>query len=168
MLVSVLLLTPLRGTERTRGTGGPTTGSTGTCFPGQQLAGRERQLCTLILPAPWLFIVQARLIKSLSFSRKHLLFLVFNLFFHLVGRIFPHVSTGAVSFITSEKSVTSVMSDFLRPNRLQSIRLLCPWDFPGKNTRVGCHFLLQGIFPTQGWTLHCSLFTAEPLGKPLW
>ena len=27
--------------------------------------------------------------------------------------------------------------------------LLCPRDFPGKNTRVGCHFLLQGIFPTQ-------------------
>ena len=24
------------------------------------------------------------------------------------------------------------------------------WDFPGKNTGVGCHFLLQGIFPTQG------------------
>ena len=37
-------------------------------------------------------------------------------------------------------------------------RLLCPWDFPGKNTRVGCHFLLQGIFPTQGLNprlLHC-------------
>ena len=29
-------------------------------------------------------------------------------------------------------------------------RLLCPWDLPGKNTGVGCHFLLQGIFPTQG------------------
>ena len=29
-------------------------------------------------------------------------------------------------------------------------RLFCPWDSPGKNTRVGCHFLLQGIFPTQG------------------
>ena len=29
-------------------------------------------------------------------------------------------------------------------------RLLCPWDFPGKNTGVGCHFLLQGIFLTQG------------------
>ena len=26
----------------------------------------------------------------------------------------------------------------------------CPWVTPGKNTRVGCHFLLQGIFPTQG------------------
>ena len=29
-------------------------------------------------------------------------------------------------------------------------RLLSPWDFSGKNTGVGCHFLLQGIFPTQG------------------
>ena len=29
-------------------------------------------------------------------------------------------------------------------------RLFSPWDFPGKNTRVGCHFLLQGIFLTQG------------------
>ena len=29
-------------------------------------------------------------------------------------------------------------------------RLLCPWDFPGKSTGVGCHFLLQGFFPTQG------------------
>ena len=28
-------------------------------------------------------------------------------------------------------------------------RLLHPWDFPGKITGVGCHFLLQGIFPTQ-------------------
>ena len=30
-------------------------------------------------------------------------------------------------------------------------RLLCPWDFLGKSTRVSYHFLLQGIFPTQGW-----------------
>ena len=29
-------------------------------------------------------------------------------------------------------------------------RLLCPWDFPGKNTGVGCHFFLQGILSTQG------------------
>ena len=38
----------------------------------------------------------------------------------------------------------------LRPRGLQPTRLLCPWDFPGKDTGVGCHFLLQGIFPTQG------------------
>ena len=31
---------------------------------------------------------------------------------------------------------------------------LCPWDFPGKNTGMGCHFLLQGIFPTQGSNPH--------------
>ena len=30
------------------------------------------------------------------------------------------------------------------------IRFLCPWNFPGKNTRVDCRFLLQGIFPAQG------------------
>ena len=44
----------------------------------------------------------------------------------------------------------SVMSDSLRSCELYLARLLCPWDFPGKNTKVGCHFLLQGIFPTQG------------------
>jgi len=34
------------------------------------------------------------------------------------------------------------MSDSVRPHRLQPTRLLCPWDSPGKNTIVGCHFLL--------------------------
>ena len=37
-------------------------------------------------------------------------------------------------------------------------RLLCPWNSPGQNTAVGCHFLLQGIFPTQQSNLgllHC-------------
>ena len=38
----------------------------------------------------------------------------------------------------------------LRLQGLQPTRLLCPWDFPGKNTRMGCHFLLQGIFLTWG------------------
>ena len=32
-------------------------------------------------------------------------------------------------------------------------RLFCLWNFPGKNTGVGCHVLLQGIFPTQGSNL---------------
>ena len=35
------------------------------------------------------------------------------------------------------------MSDSVQPNRRQLTRLLCPWDSPGKNTGVGCHFLLQ-------------------------
>ena len=41
-----------------------------------------------------------------------------------------------------------------RPHGLQPTRLLCPWDSPGKSTGVGCHFLLQGTFPTPG-LLHC-------------
>jgi len=44
----------------------------------------------------------------------------------------------------------SVVSDSLWPCGQQPTRLHRPWDFPGKNTGVGCHFLLQGIFPTQG------------------
>ena len=44
----------------------------------------------------------------------------------------------------------SVVSDPLGPRGLYSSRLLCPWHFPGKNTAVGHHFLLQGIFSTQG------------------
>ena len=46
--------------------------------------------------------------------------------------------------------VKSVVSDSLQPHGLEPTRLLCPWSFPGKSTGVGCHFLLQGIFPTQG------------------
>ena len=40
---------------------------------------------------------------------------------------------------------------------------LCPWDFPGKNSGVGCHFLFQGIFPTQGLNLHLLHWQADSL-----
>ena len=54
-------------------------------------------------------------------------------------------------------------------------RLFCPWDSPGKNTEVGCHTLLQGIFSTQGSNLHllCLLhwqagsLPLASLGKPI-
>ena len=53
--------------------------------------------------------------------------------------------------ILADGSVShSVVSDSVRPYGLQLTRLLCPWDAPGKDTGVGCHFLLQGIFLTQG------------------
>ena len=44
----------------------------------------------------------------------------------------------------------SVMSNSLWLYGLKPARFLCPWNFPDKNTGVGCHFLLQGIFPTLG------------------
>ena len=48
-------------------------------------------------------------------------------------------------------SVASVVSNSLQPYGPQPARLLCAWDSPGKNTRVGCQALLQGIFLTQRW-----------------
>ena len=39
---------------------------------------------------------------------------------------------------------------FATPWTVACTKLLCPWDFPGKSTGVGCHFFLQGIFQTQG------------------
>ena len=58
------------------------------------------------------------------------------------------------------------------PWTTQPAKLLCPWSFPGKNTGEGCHFLLQGIFPTQGLNEPASpalaegFFTTEPPEKP--
>ena len=65
----------------------------------------------------------------------------------------------------------SVVSDSLQPYRVYPARLLCPWDYPGKNTGVGSHSLLQGIFPTQGLNLallHCRhiLYRLSQPGKP--
>ena len=57
--------------------------------------------------------------------------------------------------------VASVMSDSLQPYGVQPTSLLGPWDSPGKNTGVGCHSLLQGLFPTQGSNPH--LFTSLAL-----
>ena len=64
--------------------------------------------------------------------------------------------------------VASVMSNSVRPHRQQPTRLPCPWDSPGKNTGVGCHFLLQcmtvksesevaQLCPTLSHPMDCSL-----------
>ena len=68
----------------------------------------------------------------------------------------------------------SVMSNSLRLCGLEPTRLLCPWGFPGKNAGVDCHFLLQGIFLTQGLNarllhvLHRQVDSLPPAppGKP--
>ena len=61
--------------------------------------------------------------------------------------------------------VTYVCSSW--PHRLWPARLLCPCKFPDKNTGVGCHFLLQGIFQDQRSNPHPEgFFTTEPPGKP--
>ena len=47
--------------------------------------------------------------------------------------------------LSEVSEVTSVVSDSVRPHRRQPNRLPRPWDSPGKNTGVGCHFLLQCV-----------------------
>src|SRR5574341_2275885 len=60
------------------------------------------------------------------------------------------------------------MSNSVRPHRQQPIRLPCPWDSPGKNTGMGCHFLLHRMkvkresevaqsCPTHSNPMDCSL-----------
>ena len=56
------------------------------------------------------------------------------------------------------------------PRELWLTRLLCPWNFPGENTGVGCHVLLQGDLPNPGMelgspTLQVDSLLFEPLGK---
>ena len=51
----------------------------------------------------------------------------------------------------------------LQPRGLWPTKFLCPWDFPGKNTGVGCHFLLQGIFLTQGLNPHLLHWQSDSL-----
>ena len=51
-----------------------------------------------------------------------------------------------------------VLSDSLQPHGLQPDRLVCPWNFLGKNTGVGCHFLHQHVSLTQGLNPHLTLW----------
>ena len=69
---------------------------------------------------------------------------------HLYINMHTHIKTW---YLTCEWS-RSVVSDSLQPHGLYvAHQVLHPWNFPGKSTGVGCHFLLQGIFPTQGSNL---------------
>ena len=58
------------------------------------------------------------------------------------------------------------MSD-VQPYGLQPATLLCSWDSPGKNTGVGCHALLQGIFQAQGLKLYLSFLLHWQTGSLL-
>ena len=76
---------------------------------------------------------------------------------HQISKLRSQRSSSGLQFqlcVSSECGVScSVMSDSFLPHEPSSARLLCPWNSPGKNTGVGFHFLLQGIFPTQGSNL---------------
>ena len=67
-----------------------------------------------------------------------------------------------------------MVSDSVRPYGVWPARFLCPWDFAGKNTGVGCHFLLQGIFPagieptpSASPALQADSLPLSPWGSPI-
>ena len=72
----------------------------------------------------------------------------YNIFVFFPKRNFVAISNSFLLILTylgfsSVQFSNSVMSDSVRPHRRQPTRLPCTWDSPGKNTGVGCHFLLQ-------------------------
>ena len=89
---------------------------------------------------------------------------------HRVGHDWSDLAAAAAAALDKVKNC-SVMPDSLRPHWLGPTRLPCPWDSLGKNTGVGCHALLQGIFPNQGSNpglLHCRqiLYSLSHHGSP--
>ena len=93
---------------------------------------------------------------------------------------------GKQDWVAAAAAVVSVMSDSVRPQRQQPTRLPCPWDSRGKNTGVGCHFLLEcmkvksenevaQLCPTRSDPMDCSppgssihgMFQSRALGVPL-
>ena len=64
--------------------------------------------------------------------------------------------------------VAQLCPTLLRPHGLEPARLFCPWDFPGKNTEVSYHFLLQGVFLTQGSNLCLLHWQADSLPLSHW
>ena len=64
--------------------------------------------------------------------------------------------------------VASVVSDSVWPHRWQPSRLPCPWDSPGKNTGVGCHFLLQCMkVKSEKWSLSVVSNSSDPMDYSL-
>ena len=61
--------------------------------------------------------------------------------------VFSHITVFALKVKVAQSCLT------LQSHGLQPVRLLCPWNSPGKNTGVDSHALHQGIFPTQGLNL---------------
>ena len=65
--------------------------------------------------------------------------------------------------------LVSCVQLFWDPHEVWPPRLLCPWDFPGKNTGVGCYFFFQEIFlrwvEPESLTLAGGFFTTELPGK---
>ena len=125
---------------------GPQCSSTGSPDPGKSDTPEAKYLEDNVLS-----ILLERSLWRRIWSLPNSTWLYLPLYIYCEGR--------ALCQILSESKLCavlccSVVSDFLGPHGLWPTRNPCEWNSPGKNTRVGCHFLLQGFFPAQGWNPH--------------
>ena len=70
-----------------------------------------------------------------------------TLFYHYLDNVFRQKKSDSAWLLLLLSHFSHVQ--LLRPHGWKPSRFLCPRDFPGKNTGVGCHFLLQGILLMQ-------------------
>ena len=100
-------------------------------------------------PAPLFFLPPMAMWILVSFINLELISVLFPLCIHSnhcsgsVGSIFLHFSYLALPSKFIAAAAKSLQSDSVWPHRWQPTRLPRPWDCPGKNTGVGCHFILQ-------------------------
>ena len=79
-----------------------------------------------------------------------------------------HLGSSCVSYCSCRCQVASAMSDSEGPHRWQPIRLCRPWNSPGKNTGVGCHFLLQCTkVKRESEVAHSCLTCSDPMDYSL-
>ena len=129
-----------------RGTGLPVTRS--TWRSGQHLPwGRDRGSFSLGPTSPWGPLLPSGLPSPLTPGELH-----FTLNMCSLGTL-PNLSPNRDLGPFHVPCVSClVVSNSLQPHGLRPTRLVCPWNSPGKNTGVGSHFLLQGIFLLRDWT----------------
>ena len=140
-------------------------------FDGKRSPSKELIQCILV-KTRYFKDQQFKICDRLQSVLHNLCLLVFTPLYN-----FTFQNTGKTCYLILAKCGKSDKMHILcvTTHGLQPTKLLCPQDFPGKNTGVGCHFLFRGIFPTQGlnlsllsplhicrWTLYTSTTREGP------
>ena len=118
--------------------------------------------------------IRTQFLDKVEWKQTHLVHITFYQITKQSMCVFTCACIDIHTHISARMLSSSVVSNSLRPRGLQPTRLLCPQDFPSKNTGVGSPFLPQGIFLTQGSNLclpcllHCRqiLLLLSPRGSP--
>ena len=113
-------------------------------------------------------ICQARVPESVAIAFSEVAVVEANIYFWFIERLYAK----AFDCVDHNKlwKILKEMGSYIWLSATP--RLLCSWDFSGKKTGVGCHFLLQGIFLTQGSNPSLLYWQADslslsPQGRPI-